>query len=358
MKNITYLIGAGASVQAIPVVSAMVPRMIKFRDFVYHSSKGNETKKEALTNFYEDLSDLIQNTENHTSVDAYMRELALSDDGPKFMRMKNALICYLFFEQLKKPDDFMIPPEKSPNTIDDVENVSAIMKDIIRTQDRRYNTFLGSLLDDSLKALPNNVNILSWNYDMQFELAYSRMCRTNLQDAQKKLQIFPSKSLSPLLDSSTLIKLNGTAGLAQKIRGDGFENIFDVVGDEFEHGLGYMLNFFEKSRHRYFDYDPAFYFAWEKEEVAKQARNLASSIMSKTNILVIIGYSFPDFNRLIDREVLSKSNLEKIYIQVPESDYNIVSQNFLDRYPNGRGKVEHQGGLQKFYLPPEIDERD
>lgn len=356
MKNITYLIGAGASIQAVPVVNAMVPRMKKLKDFIYHSSEENKTKKDALSNFYKDLSEFIQNTENHTSVDAYMRELALSDGGPKLMRMKNILICYLFFEQLKKPHDFMISPEKPPNSIDDVEDVSEIMKEIIRTQDSRYNTFLGALLDDSLKRLPNNVNILSWNYDMQFERAYSQMCGTNLQDAQRRLQVFPSTSPSPLLDNSALIKLNGTAGLAQKIRGEGFENIFDIVGDEFEHGLKYMLSFFEENRSRYFNYTPAFYFAWEKEAVTEQARELAIKIMSETSILVIIGYSFPDFNRLIDREILSKSSLEKVYIQVPEADFNFVTQNFLDRYPAGKNKVEHRADLRAFYLPPEIDE--
>ncbi len=358
MKNITYLIGAGASIQAIPVVNAMLPRMKKFRDFIFSWEKDTEAKKEVFKNFYEDLSELMGNTEQHTSVDAYMRELALSGDGPKLMRMKNVLICYLFFEQLKKPENLIIRPEKFPIAIgfpSESDEPEFSMKDIITSHDRRYNTFLGSLLDDSLKTLPKNVNILSWNYDMQFELAYSRMCTTALQSAQMKLQVFPSKSPLPLLDNSTLVKLNGTAGLAKKIRGEGFENIFNVVEDEFEHGLKYMLNFFEESRSRYHEYTPAFYFAWEKEKVTEQARELASKIMSKTNILVIIGYSFPDFNRLIDREILSKSNLEKIYIQVPEADFKFVSQNFLDRYPSGKQKVEHRVDLRAFYLPPEID---
>jgi hypothetical protein len=55
----------------------------------------------------------------------------------------------------------------------------------------------------------------------------------------------------------------------------------------------------------------------------KQSNKLANKAISNvfdTEILVVIGYSFPFFNRNIDRRIIqSMTNLKKIYLQSPEA---------------------------------------
>ena len=63
-----------------------------------------------------------------------------------------------------------------------------------------------------------------------------------------------------------------------------------------------------------------FHFAWEDEAVSRIKSVLES--YNDATILVIIGYSFPYFNKRIDAKILaSMPNLRTIYIQVASSDF-------------------------------------
>jgi len=62
--------------------------------------------------------------------------------------------------------------------------------------------------------------------------------------------------------------------------------------------------------------DGRFYlhFAWEQDYFNNQSAKLFSNI-ADTKVLVVIGYSFPFFNREIDREIFRRmEKLERIYI--------------------------------------------
>ncbi len=63
---------------------------------------------------------------------------------------------------------------------------------------------------------------------------------------------------------------------------------------------------------------PNLSFAWEKngsKDTVEFLDNAERSVIG-TQVLVIVGYSFPFFNREIDRRMLSKMgiDLEKIYV--------------------------------------------
>jgi hypothetical protein len=68
--------------------------------------------------------------------------------------------------------------------------------------------------------------------------------------------------------------------------------------------------------------------SWEHNRNSGYYKALKKSIDS-TEILVVIGYSFPFFNREIDRLLLKESmpNLKKVYFQAP--DCEILKERFL-----------------------------
>jgi hypothetical protein len=84
----------------------------------------------------------------------------------------------------------------------------------------------------------------------------------------------------------------------------------------------------------------------------KNARTLAKEIIRKASILTVIGYSFPDFNRFLDKEIFSEENLNKIYIQDPDAE-NIV-QKLAGVNRNLEGKAEIQTTTNNFKIPIEF----
>ena len=86
--------------------------------------------------------------------------------------------------------------------------------------DSRYDSFFATLLNNN-KLLNPNINIVSWNYDMQFELAYSdfNFDRYNIGMIQDMLQVFPTAHINNYVDynKSAIIKLNGTCNFINDI---------------------------------------------------------------------------------------------------------------------------------------------
>ncbi len=101
-------------------------------------------------------------------------------------------------------------------------------------------------------------------------------------------------------------------------------------------------------------------FAWEnlnpdyslkKDDCLEKALLIAE----RTQILVIIGYSFPGFNREIDKKIFNKMlGLKKIYIQSPnaESIEKIIQSDLIIE---GRPQVVYDdlGYWDQFHIPSE-----
>lgn len=98
-------------------------------------------------------------------------------------------------------------------------------------------------------------------------------------------------------------------------------------------------------------------FAWEKEYFVEKSKILFNNI-SDTEILIIIGYTFPFFNREIDRMIFEKMpNLKQIYIQDPLAEdvgdflYSVLTEEQRKLLiPN----VKFVKNTTNFFLPPEL----
>jgi hypothetical protein len=272
------------------------------------------------------------------------------------MRLKAILSSYIIFEQLIKPTDLSLYSDEYDYSIMPPVRLQLDddLKSMIKTNiDKRYITFWGEYLTETNTTLPNNIKVLSWNYDMQFESSYSHIKNYKLENTQKNLQVFPSLTSKIDLSKSCILKLNGTAGLLDDYNTKKKFNLFDLKEHKLMDNLEYLITLLEKNYNRSF-YKPLFTFAWENDEIVDLTRQYAKKIMDETNILVIIGYSFPTFNRLIDRQIFSNiSNLKKVYFQAPRLEMDDLLDKLDGINPILRSLTKPVYNLDTFYIPNE-----
>ncbi len=333
-QNVTYLIGAGASAKALPVVSNWNHRLEQFSHFLfridtsYLKEKGIEKDVVIAA-----MNNLLKEGINHATIDTYAKKLFLKnshDSIQKLLSLKHLLVCFFAFEQIRIRDfhSWYTEDENREN-----KSIGYQLTEDYEGQreqiDKRYDVFLATLLKSNTLCLDKRVNIISWNYDLQLELAYYDY--NNNENPHTKLKVYPN-GYGNNKNGSRIIKLNGTAGLFGTTKGH--ETI--VSGTEGVYFPELDVNFLRPKTRReitppslisllyvYSNFlsgqenmQPIMSFAWEKDEVSIKAVSLAKRIMTKTETLVIIGYSFPNFNRSIDKQLLQLLPLDcKVYYQ-------------------------------------------
>lgn len=298
MNKVTYLFGAGASCNALPIVKKIPERLREMAHSLNENistiSKGetyyniysnlNKTNMEHYGNMVELINWLYHEAYRHASIDTFAKKLWLKKEYKDLMKLKIGLSIFFTIEQA--------------------------VKDI----DMRYDVFFASILDE-IKTLPSNITILTWNYDVQFELAYSKYIDVQeLSKLQYCLGVNSTHLQSNSEQEFSIFKLNGTTGLLH--RGDNEYHFFtdslnNIVGKEF------IAEITDKyySAIQLDNYNSPLKFAWETEG----KENLVSRATEKIKdsvALVVIGYSFPVFNRSIDKQILNgMQNLRRIYLQ-------------------------------------------
>lgn len=359
MEKITYFIGAGASYHSLPLIKTMNERMRTFRSFLKNQKDNGTLTHKFSDKFIDTLDELIEIEKQRTSIDAYARQLALSNDRQsemKLLHLKAVLSSYLLFEQLNKPKDLkLFSDELDTSFIPPLRKhlSDELYSQIMTPLDKRYITFFGDYLTQKSDVLPNNVKVLSWNYDMQFEFAYSQIKKYNIDETQERLQVYPSTLRSIDNEKSCILKLNGTAGLVNDYRTNKKINLFDLNEHTLMDNLDYLIELLEKNYSRAFN-NPIFWFAWESNQEVEQTRQLAKKVIEDTTILVIVGYSFPSFNKQIDKSIFEDiSKMKKIYYQAPNSEIDELSDKLDGINPNMKKILKPITNLSTFYIPNE-----
>lgn len=329
--KVTYLLGAGASYNALPLVKEMHSQIEKMIEYIegYDKSFGKETK---LTK----TSEIVKILKDHYSIDTLARKFKLKNDTEKYRRVKNIIACLIIFMQAEKdPRTFSIP-------VVGLKKQKKHLR-IFTKQDNRYDAFLAAFLDEKW-YLPQNINIISWNYDFQFEQALSYYSGKNLFRTAQHYNIISTANTAPLkLGAGTIIKINGTALLRKK------QTIIDY-------------SIYNNQLHALFikalrdipspDVSSNINFSWEKGPFGSKTKNTAKEKLKATDILVVIGYSFPIFNRQVDIDLFSEFK-GKVYLQdIPERAEQIKNQ--LDALQPGLStRCEIQTDCEQFFVPNE-----
>ena len=283
-------------------------------------------------NFYQkklikDLQWLLDYESKHSSVDTFARKLSIIGDHQNLKKLKVVLSVFFTFEQ------------------------------IIKQPDKRYDSFFASLYNED-NELPKNVRILSWNYDSQFELSYLQYSREiNTSNIQVALNISYKYGNNHERDKFGIYKLNGITGLRRHNSYEfvhyGYTNNLNV---EFDINIvneiirSYTVGKFSKKN------IPLFSFAWETDSNKKSIIEIAREATEDSIALVVIGYSFPVFNRNTDREIIgAMKNLKRVYFQAPDAEI------LIERFKAIKNDIKEKDielipkyDLEQFVIPYEL----
>jgi len=344
MKNITYLLGAGASADKVPILKDFTNELTHLKNILfelntitfqyYQQRKTNDKvpneilsneKLEDSTNLVKDLEFIISELSKHQTVDTLAKKYFLADKLPELTKLKIVITVFLLYKQFSFPKgDPEIPINK--------QNF---------TPDQRYDSFIASIIGTKKNdyELPGNIKILSWNYDMQFELAFREYNQKKISEIQNVNQIIPSTSWynheksSYYFNKFSLIHLNGVIGIKSLSKDNpqyGQDTFVDelIADSSVSKIVGIYGELWDDQNRRNSEKAISFFnYNWEfqdgnKENLYKgydRPHEYAKEIISKTDILVVIGYSFPIFNRRFDSMLLKL---------LPETCNNIYVQDF------------------------------
>ena len=333
--KITYLFGAGASAQKLPTIKELPDRIKKAKEFIqakYNFEADDQfivrnytiNKNEAKNYILEGLDNLCQASFNHSTIDTYAKKLYINGRTQEVKELIFFLALFFNIEQK-----------------------------IVGT-DPRYYTFLISILDSSAHSFPDNLKFLSWNYDLQLEMSYSDLTDTNIDELD--FGQFNRGERYWEKDKFTSIKINGSC--TSKGRFDDAYSLIKNIRNPIPSNddIDFILQFGcinVRQRVRIFDTQINIDFAWYKD---LETLSKICELHSETQILTVIGYSFPFFNREVDRKIIrSMEKLQKIYIQDKFPD-NIATR-FLSILPDYKKKgieIIPINTIDEFFLPPEL----
>ncbi|PKA23869.1 hypothetical protein CH381_23630 [Leptospira sp. mixed culture ATI2-C-A1] len=350
---ITYLIGAGTSYYAIPLVKNLNKRLVTlveeihktpipsnaFKEYPFIKNYNIQTAKDELL---EDAK-WLEKEAGDNSIDTLAKRYSDLNDQRKLNKIKATLTAYLIFEQTKN----------------EIQNLNEGTRRI----DYRYLDFLAktSRPKDKLVKINNQINVISWNYDMQWELAYFKYYPELLiSQIHDLLNYYPrinnkEENIDNLREQFTLIKLNGTAGLFEYEQNSTIlamvKNLNEL--DNFE-AAQEALKAYLHSKGQLAGYQSGLRFAFERKNYLFDSIEISKKAISESNKIIVIGYSFPEFNREYDREILLslKANKEIIIQDTPESSLRIaeiISSIYSDQIPP---KITIKNNLEYFYIPP------
>jgi len=359
-KNITYILGAGASYHALPVVNGLTERFELFCMHFAEYIKSNDVSLYQEVKHHQER--LIKNLKGHYTADTYAKKLFLQNPrlhtNEEYILLTNYLSAYFLYEQLDKNleldcNSFLNARFNSFSETD--ENEKENLQKSLTPSDYRYDSFFASILlnDNNDLIVPSNFNFISWNYDFQFEKSFMNFANCNLSRAMDSLNVFGTDHITFTRTEgySQVIKLNGSAGF---IRNKSFGEIVDFSNHKLDKATFDIFKTVLTSRRQ--ELNNGMRFSWEDSKNSIAAINLAKAKIEKSEVIVVIGYSFPYFNRKTDREIFSKIIHRpevKVYLQCAKYDIDSVLNRFAGILPNH--VIQPYSETDQFLIPNEMD---
>jgi hypothetical protein len=337
----TYYLGAGASYNALPIWNAQGNSMVEVSNHILDKlNKVDSTSilfnNEILKNFANKLTEYGRVAVEFGSIDIYARRLHLLGDVNELNELKYCLSVYFDLWE-----NFIFKGQK-------INSEKDIFFDKI---DKRYLSLLSVILEKttSIPKLNNSVSFVTWNYDLQVEMSYNSFLpnkSNSFEDINLGLSFMDSSDINEKLD---VIHLNGYRGIFK------FEDkIYSTVKvknlDNFGSYLTGLLENYKQFKDSTSDYRDCIKYAWESDSKSIEK---AKKIMRETDILIIIGYSFPSFNRKIDSELIrefEKGGYHKIIYQDPNANQDIINSIFRNPVDVQIEKIN----TKQFYIPHEF----
>jgi hypothetical protein len=319
--NITYLFGAGASAKACPILKGQGETMIALSkmfldpEIIQPNFKliSSENPGEVIMH---DMWYFGQKALQYGTIDTYAKKLFLSDDYEHELdRLKLSVSTFFTIWESMNNDH----PIKAK-----YENI-----------DSRYISLLASVLERTPERVPkikDNIRFVTWNYDLQFERAFKSFCMNHFtwNEVSRYLKFRVDSNQNSDLDICHLNGYNGYYLTAPKSDKQ-IKEVDTIDRDLQDKDLPDMLKeidfIVESNKRKQISFSDHINYAWESNSLAQATRNTAINIFSKTDTLIIIGYSFPPFNKEID-QLLFKSfqgTNKRIFYQDPNASEEYIS---------------------------------
>lgn len=352
MANITYYLGAGASYQAIPIQNALGHKMMELYNYILRSEEGHKDrfifpnvsgqKRDLKRALLHDIGYFGQKALEYGSIDTYAKKLWFNPSAYGEEPFLIKLAVNFFFSIWQNIDQEEWRKMPGDNTIK------------YRKVDSRYTALLAAILKKGNDGpyLPDNINFITWNYDLQIENAFSKfLLSKNWSEIEKRLHFLPTPdSEVPRLQICHLNGLSGyylSSNKHRRILGSDDSMSFDAL-------INTLTELNQSDSRGEKDLSGVINYAWEEDNpFVTRVRNDAIHIMEKTDVLVIIGYSFPPFNRATDR-MLFKNLGEgcRIVYQGPGAKKEIFKSVLGERFNPDNVELEEE--VAKFHLPDDF----
>lgn len=339
-RSITYLLGAGASYNALPINTETQDFLRRFATYLHNNLAKDDRARVARLDIYPDILRLIDEFPKYGSYDKMAKHLLC--EGPDFQamrdehhrteaflggespfpwnihidktttlaRLKVLLATFYFFEQFrdKSKDDYGLSflPGQSASGIMPLRKLDVV--------DARIEALLRSCLDTGQGSIPTGVRFLTWNYDLQLELAYARI--KGLQDVYRvmdsdHLDVHPGRTRDRNQREPTITHLNGVAGLLYNLENAGMRlmDYGDIPNSLSIEELLVRNGEATQRMHRAdfpWSHHETFSFAWEDHWPSRMTQDYLSSQGLWTNVLVLFGYSRPELNARVDFRFLGQ----------------------------------------------------
>lgn len=347
--KITYFFGAGASYHSVPIWGMQAKSMewvaerlenllkdIKYQDGYkeyYKILVDNKIIIEIISN----LKKYSSKAEEFGTLDIYAKNLHLLRNNKELNRLKYHLSIY--FDLWEHFVGY--------RTLLDSDNYYSKI-------DKRYYSLLAVILKEGKynPMVNEDVSFISWNYDLQLEMAY----KSFMSNPEKETLESLNEEFPYFLEENNKrnIHLNGFRGVFNH-NGEVFSNVGKehwnsiedyLIGiikneEDFNKGTKIRLNI---------DYQNNIKYAWEENS---RSIKEASEVLENTDVLIIIGYSFPSYNREVDSKLLKAFESSK-----RKGDKRIIYQNIEDNTEIIKSitniEPEFYSNVSQFNIPQEF----
>lgn len=336
--KITYLLGAGASFESVPIWKEQGLTMRELGNRLKSKSESLSSLKAIFENMHQYGIKAME----FGTIDIYARKLFLNNRLEELNDLKLALSLYLDiwenFEEIRESIKNELIKSKN---IDENRNYDAV--------DKRYYSLLSVILKKSNQLgvqLDENVNFITWNYDLQLESAYESflMEKTkSLRELDQNIKFLNDGDLS----KNRIIHLNGMRGCFET--NGKFQDIIDreFLKKDFNKYL-YELDKIYNTRNSKDNMQNSINYSWEGKD---DRINVALELLKKTDILVIIGYSFPSFNKLIDAQLINAFNEKGKLLFYQDLNPKLETFNFTKL---NKSKFKESKNCNQFHIPNEF----
>lgn len=320
--NITYYLGAGASFNAVPIVGQLENVLELIQQMAGEIQKDLLREDPTLNNQFETFKNFMatgsKESKRFGTIDTYAKHLWLTNNKSKLRELKESLsLFFCIWQELDKEHFNQYLKEKMQK----FENI-----------DHRYLGLTANYLERKNEGVgfSDNIKFITWNYDSQLEQALSIFTGTNdIEQTLEKFVVYPF-IYEDFPKKPSIIHLNGIAGLYGSSNSKSTKTLFDRTSTkDIQNVLKetlFSVNSNTTTNDKYFS------FAWEDDNISTKAIELAENVLRETDILVIIGYSFPTFNDKVDKRLMhtlsQNKRLSRIYFQDPNADKELLTNRF------------------------------